>query len=125
LKEIEFKTATVSLRSDNIIEVHVNSNLLITKAEVTEIVDAIGLIGSYKKYPVLIIAGEYSLPDSNARPYLATPEANKYTIAVGFVIKNTAQKLMANVYLKIDKPLTPTQFFTSDTEAVKWLLGYL
>ena len=119
---IDLSTSTVTLRDDGIVEITIKPNVLLTKSESLEIIAAIGEIKGNEKRSVLVIAGDCSLPDSEARPFLATPEANKYTIKIAYVIKNTAQKLMASVYLKIDKPNVPTLFFTSKEEALNWLM---
>lgn len=118
---IELKKCSVSLRHDNIVEINIKPDLMITKENAEEMVQAMGIIGNGKKHPVLIVAGDYTLPESDARPYIASYEANKYTLANAFVINSMAQKLVGNVYLKIDRPVTPTKIFTDKTEAIKWL----
>lgn len=125
IKEKEIKAAVVSLRSDGIIQILVKSNLMISRENAQEMVEIVGIVGSGKKYPILIIAGEYTLPESEARTYIASAEANKYTLVNAFVINSVAQKLVGNVYLKIDQPVTPTKIFTDKDEALKWLYNFL
>lgn len=119
------KSATIFLREDGIIQINIKNDIIISKNDVMEIVDCIEEVSQQKKYPVLILAGDYTLPESEARPYIASAEANRYTICNAFVINGVAQKLMANVFMKIDRPATPTKFFNTENEALNWLKTFL
>ena len=88
-------------------------------------VDAAGLIGDGKKYPILIVAGKYTLADKEVRDFAAGEYGNKYTIAAAFVIKSLAQKILGNAYLKVNKPLTPTALFDSEEKAIAWLNTFI
>jgi len=47
---------------------------------------------------------------------------SKYKIADAFIIHTLSQKIIANFYLKIQKPVVPTKFFSNSMDAEKWLL---
>ena len=53
--------------------------------------------------------------------YLSRGRGTLFTLADSFVLHSMPQKLLANFYLKINKPVLPTKFFTKITEADKWL----
>ena len=125
LKNIGLNAADVRLRNDGIIQFLLKPNLTVNLNDAKEIVVAAGEVGEGKKYPILISAGEYTLVDSEVRAYAASEVANKYTIAGAIVIKNLAQKLLGNAYIKFNRPVTPTQLFNSETEAVKWLKTFI
>ena len=44
-----------------------------------------------------------------------------FTLADSFVIHSLAQKILANFYLKISKPVLPTKVFNKPDEAEAWL----
>lgn len=125
LKEIYFQTLSVGLRSDGLMEVKINANVEIDVNNVLEIVGAIKKIGEEKKYPILLIFGEYTLPTLEARNYVATAESNPYAIAEAYVIQSFTQKITGNIYLKINKPIRPTRLFNSEEDAVDWLKTFL
>ena len=100
-----------------------NATLKLTDGQ--EMVKSFAEIGGGKKYPLLFIAGDFALANAEARYYASGKEANQYTIASVFVVKNVAQKLMGNAYVTFNKPITPTKIFTNEDEAVKWLKTFI
>lgn len=51
----------------------------------------------------------------------AGEEYCKLRKATAFVINSLSTRLMASFYININKPLTPTQIFSSEEEAINWL----
>ncbi|HEY0030899.1 MAG TPA: hypothetical protein VGC65_09095 [Bacteroidia bacterium] len=125
LKSIEMNASTVSLRSDGILQISVKPNTTLQINDAKDIVKAFAEIGGGKKFPLLFLAGDFALASSEARYYASGKEANQYTLASVFVVKNIAQKLMGNAYITFNKPITPTKILTSETEAIKWLSTFL
>jgi hypothetical protein len=105
--------------------VRVNENEEIDKPNVVEIVNAINELGEGKKFPLLIVVGEFTLPTPDARNYIATAESDPFASAEAYVIVSFSQKLVGNVYLKFNKPARPTRIFTSEEKAVEWLKSFL
>lgn len=125
LQKIEFEHYAVSLRKDGIIHITVAGNHEIDVSDVKVIVDAIEKIGKGKKYPLLIVTGEYTLPTPEARAYIATPESDPFASAEAYVVKSLSQKLVGNVFLSFNKPARPTKIFNSEEKALEWLKGFL
>lgn len=123
--KIEFNKTSVALRNDGIILVEIKANEEIDVVLVKRIVNSIEKIGEYKRFPLLIILGENTLPNAEAREYVATPESDPYAIAEAYVINSFAQKLVSNVYTSFNKPARPTKFFNSEEKAVDWLKTFL
>lgn len=73
------------------------------------------------KGPILIDLRNLVSSDNATRAYLATPEAEKYLSAGAMLITNEIQKLLMNLYLKIDKPNLPARVFTNREKALEWL----
>lgn len=125
LKTITLDASTISLRSDGIIKIEIKPNTTLKLIDGQEMVKAFAEIGDSKKYPLLFIAGDFALANAKARYYASGKEANQFTIASVFVVKNIAQKLMGNAYITFNKPITPTKILTNEDEAVKWLKTFI
>ncbi|MBN8695772.1 MAG: hypothetical protein J0L87_04515 [Bacteroidetes bacterium] len=117
----EHENLSVSLRKDGIIFVSVKANIEIDVKEVKQVVNALETIFEGKKFPLLIVTGEYTLPTPEARAYIATPESDPYASAEAYVVKSLSQKLVGNVYLSFNKPARPTLIFNSEEKALEWL----
>lgn len=125
MKEIDLEKATVSLLDDNIIHIHIKSGREIELSDAVYIVEAMGKLGNGKKYPILIDAGAFSSIDKEARIFSAAAESNIYTIADAIAYCNLAQKLLANFYMKHNKPVIPTRAFPHKQEAIAWLKTFI
>jgi len=124
-KKHQFNILSVSLRDDGIVLVDVKANQEIDVKEVKEVVTTLEQMGNGKKYPLLIVTGEYTLPTAEARAYIATAESDPFASAEAYVVKSLSQKLVGNVYLSFNKPARPTHIFTSEEKAVEWLKQFL
>jgi len=124
-KKYQFNILSVSLREDGIVLVDIKANQEIDVKDVKDVVGALEQIGNGKKYPLLIITGEYTLPTAEARAYIATAESDPYASAEAYVVKSLSQKLVGNVYLSFNKPARPTHIFTSEEKAIEWLKQFL
>ena len=78
-------------------------------------------VSNGKTSPILIDLRNLVSSDNATRSYLATPEAERYLCAGAMIINNELQKLLMNLYLKIDKPNLPARVFTSKEKALEWL----
>ena len=76
--------------------------------------------------PVLVfsIAGKYTGITSEARTYLTKGPHKSFIKAEAFVIQSMAQRIVANFYLKISKPVVPAAYFNNVADAKRWLLGF-
>lgn len=125
IKEIILDASVVSLRSDGIIQIFMKPNLTMSMNDGKQMVDALGIIGGGEKFPLLFIAGNFTLANTEARQYAASEEANQYTLASAFVVNNIAQKLMGQAYVSFNHPITPTRILTNEEDAVTWLMTFL
>lgn len=58
-----------------------------------------------------------------ARDYMNSPEGGLRGIKAGaFLSNNVVPTLLINLYLKVSNPPVPAKFFTSEEEALKWLI---
>src|ERR1700746_1283816 len=121
MKEISLDKSTVTLLDDNIIHIHINAGCEIELSDAVFIVEAMEKLAGGKKHPILIDAGDFSSVDKEARMFSASAERNLYTSADAIAYCNLAQKLLANFYVKYNKPVVPTRFFSNKPDAISWL----
>lgn len=74
-----------------------------------------------EKYVILVNSLEYSTISNEARNLVASKEFAKDTIAKALLISNFPHRLVANFYIKFNKPFITTKIFTDRTKAMKWL----
>jgi hypothetical protein len=121
----EFERFTMFLREDGIVQIDVFPEEEITIEDVKQGVEYLKEIGGGKKFPLLFIAQEYSMPSDATREFLADRNSIPFSIAEAFVICSLPQKIVGNFYLRVNKPARPTQIFTKETDALIWLNSFL
>jgi len=124
-EQIEYLHCSIFLRDDGIAVVDVIDEVILGKKETLEIIAGVGKLSKGKKVPVLTIFKPGNTADKGARDCTASAAGSQFTLADGFVIHNLPQKIIANFYLKINKPLKPTRFFSNENDALVWLKTFL
>jgi hypothetical protein len=76
-----------------------------------------------KAYPVFCDARGIKSSDKEASEYLAK-EGSALVKAVGILVESPITRTLTNFYLKLNKPLVPTQQFTDKNAALKYLEPY-
>ncbi len=111
----------ISLRDDGIIVIEAKDDHCYSISDVQENWDAIQKLSKGKKAYILNIAGKYTSVDSEVRDFVSKGSHAGFIAAECFVINSLAQKLLANFYFRINKPLVASSFFTEPAKAEKWL----
>lgn len=117
--------STVFLRNDGILEINVKENSDIGVRECEELTAVYESFLGGSKCPLLHVVGDYVTMDKEAREFASSEEGLKYSKAEAFVINSLPHKILANFYMKMQKPSVPTKFFKSKVEAEIWLLQYV
>ena len=119
-KEIEF--CTISLRDDGIIEQRFlwDTPYEIKARNIIQIGKTMTVLSNNGKKAVLSIAGLYGSMTEGARK-VDISAADRYTFALGLVIKELPQRLLANFYFKIKARNYPVKIFKTESEATNWL----
>lgn len=123
VNEIVLEFAKIQLFEPTLVKVEIFGNVIIAYSETKAINDAIGLLSDYKEILLLIVADELAQFDKSANEYSASKEGMQYSIAEAIVVKNLAQKILANFYLSFNKPIKPTKLFSSEKDALDWLFS--
>lgn len=63
----------------------------------------------------------FSDVDPDVRAWAAKESGNNYTIADAIVISSFSQKILADFYLKFNKPEKPTRIFSNVESALLWV----
>lgn len=61
--------------------------------------------------------------DTEVRKWSADHNGNTYTKADAIVVSSLPQKILADFYLKFNKPVKPTKIFREREKAIDWLLS--
>jgi hypothetical protein len=75
---------------------------------------------------LILVDGRVNLSVSReARAFAAQTQDDDGAIASAFVITSTANKLVGNFYINVNKPVVPTKIFSTEEKAIEWLQGFL
>ncbi|MHB8259726.1 MAG: DUF7793 family protein [Bacteroidia bacterium] len=121
MKTIELKTASVTLRDDGIMHIHIKEGNEMMLADAIQVVETIGKLGNKQKFPILIDCGEFATVDKEVRVFWASKDANIYTLADAVAYHSLAHKLLVNFYMNHNKPETLTKVFPNNEDAIDWL----
>lgn len=113
------------LRADGIMYVRISSEKEESVELVKKMVEKMGEMVNYKQVPLLASHDGAAMPGKANRDYWAKKESCPYSKADAFMITSVVMKLIANFYLKVNKPERPTKMFTHENEAIKWLKTFL
>ncbi len=82
----------------------------------------IDLLGNRRFSVVLDARNQYSSITNDARDFFANdPEILHLRKKIAIVVNNIHTKLLANFFVKFNKPQTPTKIFNDYDKALKWL----
>lgn len=126
IKHIKFGYANVELFDIGIIRIEMLGGHIIDLEESVQLNIAQGdlLKGQMGSGLVLMVADSTTQFTNDARDFSASKEGLRFSMAEALVVKNLAQKLVVNFYLKFNKPSVPSKAFNTEEEAIKWLLSF-
>lgn len=119
---IDLRHTLLSHRKDGIIVLQCNDNHTYSKEEIIENHETIRKLSPHQKAFVLTIAGRYTSIEPEAKKYTAAGRHESFIGAEAFVIHNLAQRILAQFYFKINKPIVASEYFTDLNKAEKWIL---
>lgn len=123
-KKITFPNFDVEINDFGFYLVCVNETEEFSVEDLKKLVNAQKELGG-EKLPVLVLCSEHASTNSDLLISISKNENNPYSKADAFVIKSMAQKILANFYIKINKPERPTKFFNNKEEAINWLKPFV
>lgn len=81
----------------------------------------IKLVGTDKKYPLLIDADAFINVTPEARKLVRQLESTVPISARAMIITSLGQRILASFYIKVQKPIVPTKIFDNYEEGIQWL----
>ena len=121
IETLELPHTKIELRDDGIIQFTYGDHVQFTMTETKELEEAVEKITKGVTHKSLRIAGKFTNVDMEVMKYLSRGRGTLFTLADSFVIHSLSQKILANFYLKINKPVLPTRVFNKADEAENWL----
>jgi hypothetical protein len=115
----------IAYQPQGLLVVHVNAHVDVGLEEVKMMVAAGNELTGGKKAPLLMIIGEFGSFSKEAREFSANPEKENIATAVAYVINSIGLKLIANFYIRVNKPPKPVKVFNNEEDAVNWLKSFL
>ena len=109
-----------SLGQDGIVWLIWLPNAEVTLAAAKESVAAIATLTQGKSSPLLVDMRTVRFTDLEARAYYSGPR-NTATKAIALLVGSPVSRVIADFFLRINKPSIPTRMFTSEAEALEWL----
>ncbi|MBC7694847.1 MAG: hypothetical protein H7141_05295 [Burkholderiales bacterium] len=122
-KKTETNTAYIHLCNDGIVRILLKSNSVITVPELKLNIVALNELIQDSKYAFLYYTQDNTVTHSNdARAFGKENENAVPRLCTAVVVNSLAHKLVANFYLKFDKPTIPFKVFHKMDDAERWCL---
>ncbi|MCW3070417.1 MAG: hypothetical protein JWO44_307 [Bacteroidetes bacterium] len=125
MNKITTRTAELSYDANSrILRIKIIEGSEIELADALQNHEATKILTKNERHLVLV-DGRVNLSVSReARNYAASKD-HEGAIASAMIITSTANKLIGNFYINVNKPVIPTKIFSSEEKAIEWLEGFL
>ncbi len=121
IKKASTSAVDILMCSDGIIRVMFKKNTEVTPTVFKEMFEKFNELIEGKKYPFIYYVEDSSVDfTAESREYSKQNELSFPKICNAFVVKSIAHKLIANFYIKFNKPTFPSKLFTDFREAERW-----
>ena len=121
MKRLENDQVIVTLRTDGIVHVSFLPNTEITVEFQQVLLDMYNEITGGEKSLFVFDGGEFVSITKEARENAVAIEETTPTKASAIVVKNLAQKIIADFYYKVNRPKQPYKVFWQFDKAIEWL----
>ena len=121
IKELDFQDVNIQLKSNEIVYVLFKDNCVIDIDFQMRLLDYYIDITGGKLMPFIFLAAENVSVTKEARDNAILIENQSMVGASALIVTNLAYKIIANFYMKVNKPKRPLKAFGNEEEAIKWL----
>lgn len=119
----KFRKHTIIIYDSNILHFKMDDGETLTAKDLQDSRKWTASIGG-GKYLNLIEAGILTEVEDDMRKSSASEAENKHTIADAIIVKSLSQRLIANFYLRFNRPVKPTRIFSDPESAAFWLMSF-
>lgn len=109
---------------DGILRIKIIEGGFVTLEKIKEHLDASSELLEGRKALTLIDGSAPFTMTPEARSYLASNAGAENRIAAAFITNSFLNKVWFNLYIKFNKPVTPTKMFNSEKYALRWLKSF-
>jgi hypothetical protein len=110
---------------ERILHIYFFEHVEIDLSDVKEIYNTGITLSGGKPYCALAHLNNSPASTPEARAFGATEAYAKFRLADALLTDSLSMKLIANSYIKFNKPVVPTKMFTTEREAIEWLKTFL
>ena len=112
---------TIEIRKDQVLYAKVKSNCQLNMDDIRQIEELMDSNYPGQQFFNLFDFPSFSNLDSEVRDWASDKSGNSRTLADAIVIYSLPQRMIANFYLKVNKPPKPTKIFSTMEDALVWL----
>lgn len=125
METYESHILTATLDPNGIISISWNPDLKEVAVEhLQHMQEAVRSLGEGKKMPLFFTTNPFLVVSNEAQAYATSEEGTRFTKAIVVLIEDLATKIDYNVFIKNNKPIVPTQAFSSKEEGIEWLKSF-
>jgi len=121
IKEIDSKEANIALKSNGIVYVIFKDNCVLDVDLQFRLLDSYNEITEGQLMAFIFLAAENVTITKEARDNATSLESISPLGASAAIVTNLAYKLIANFYMRLNKPKRPFKTFSNEEDAIIWL----
>jgi hypothetical protein len=121
IKELDFSDVNLQLKSNNIVYVLFKDDCTLDIPLQLSLLDYYRDITEGKLMHFIFLAAENVSITKEARDNAILIEDQSMVGASALIVNNLAYKIIANFYMKVNKPKRPLKAFGKEEDAIKWL----
>lgn len=125
IKDNSIPEAFIQLRSDGIVHVHFKKDIILDIPLQMRLLEQYKIITGEKLTPFMFTAAEGLNVTPEARDNAVKMEEFTPCYVTAVVVTNVAYLLIANFYLKFNKPKRPYRVFKNEEMAIEWLKTFV
>lgn len=122
---IETRATRIWLGEDGILRQIIKPGVELTVADVKEYLAETMNITGGRRLPVLVDTCEIRSVSRAARNYVGGKEMARYVSASALIVSSPISRAIGNFFIRLNRPIYPTKLFTSESEALAWLKGFV
>ncbi len=119
----EFSKCVLTIYDSDILHFQMKDKETLSANDVIESRDWLNSFGDVK-FLVLTEGGYRTEVEDDFRKESASEVGSAHTIADAIVVKSLSQRIIANLYIKFNKPVRPTRVFSDAESAAFWLMSF-
>ena len=121
-ERIETEIASIWMGDDGIVYVHFKPTDHHGIEEARLVVDAHNRLANGHPHPVLADIQQVKLgANREARAHYVSEESSRYKSGMAMVVKSPMQRMVGNLFFRLNRPPYPTRLFSKSDQAVAWL----